>query len=285
MSTAFETEQARLWYAEDLRIAAPVVHNPSIIDAFAGVPREDYLGPGPWQMLARVGGSRTHNTPSAEPRHVYHDLPVALDADRNLNNGQPSLWAYVLDHLDITVGETILQVGAGTGYYTAILAELVGREGRVVAYEVDAALAQRASASLAARTQVEVCPGDATQATDLPDIDVVMVCAGVTRVPELWLNKLSDEGRMMLPFTGKHGGGLLLHLRRKGDRFPIWSLGPCGFYPCAGARRVDEEDALTATLEKARGKPPEFDEYHPGPAPEHASNVLLACDSYWISTV
>lgn len=285
MSTASETETARLWYAEDLRIAAPVVRNGSVIDAFARVPREDYLGPGPWQMLARPGGGRTHKTPSADPRHVYHDLPVALDPDRNLNNGQPSLWAYVFDHLDIAAGETVLQVGAGTGYYTAILAELVGAEGRVVAYEVEEALAHRAAASLASVAQVDVRPGDATQATGLPDIDVVVVCAGVTLVPARWLDKLADGGRMMLPFTGQQGGGLLLYLHRKGDRFPIRSLGPCGFYPCAGARRADEEQALTVALGKIRGKPPELGEYHRGPAPENAENILLACDSYWISTV
>lgn len=285
MSDASRTEQARLWYAEDLRIAAPVVRNPGIVEAFARVPREEFVGTGPWRVLTRAGAGRTHPTPSADPRHVYHDLPIALDADRNLNNGQPSLWAHIFDQLDIAGGETVLQVGAGTGYYTAILAELVGTEGRIIAYEVDTALARRAVAGLASRPRVEVRPGDATRATDLPQIDVVVVCAGVTHVPERWLDRLAEGGRMMLPFTGRHGGGLLLHLRRDGERLPVRSLGPCAFYPCTGARRAEEEEALTAALGKARRNLPELGEYHRGPPPQDAGKVLYACDSYWISTV
>ncbi|WP_314962622.1 hypothetical protein [Bradyrhizobium cosmicum] len=59
----------------------------------------------------------------------------------NLNNGLPSFWARKLEHLDIARGDRVLQVGAGTGYYSAVLAEIVECAGRVTAIETDPMLA------------------------------------------------------------------------------------------------------------------------------------------------
>lgn len=283
MVEQFDTAKTRRWFAEDLRIAAPVINNLRIIDAFAAVPREDYLGAGPWTMLTRQGGGNMTRTPSARPQDIYHDLPVTIDAERKLNNGQPSLWAYVFDHLGISNGDTVVQVGAATGYYTAILAELVGPNGCIIAYETLEDLAERAANSLRCYSQAEVRLGDATQASDLPELDIVVVCAGVTHVPEPWLDNLSDGGRMMLPFTGTKGWGFLMHLRRTGRSFPIRSLGPCGFYDCEGARRDDEAQALTDALVRTPGRLPELNAYHPGSPPKGADNVFYASAAYWIS--
>ena len=74
---------------------------------------------------------------------------------RGINNGQPSLWAYLFDHLDLLPGEQVLHLGCGTGYYTAIIAELVGSAGRVTAVEIDATLARKARAALADGPQVK----------------------------------------------------------------------------------------------------------------------------------
>jgi len=75
-------------------------------------------------------------TEDADPANVYHDILIALDEKLGLNNGQPSLWAFLLDRLGVAAGEQVLHLGSGTGYYTAILAELAGAEGRVTAIEV-----------------------------------------------------------------------------------------------------------------------------------------------------
>jgi cyclopropane fatty-acyl-phospholipid synthase-like methyltransferase len=61
----------------------------------------------------------------------------SFDESRALNNGQPSLWASLLDHLNLSPGEHALHLGCGTGYYSAILAELVGTQGVVTALEID----------------------------------------------------------------------------------------------------------------------------------------------------
>ena len=60
----------------------------------------------------------------------------------------PSIWARNFEHLDITRGERALQMGAGSGYYSAVLAEIVGPSGRMTAIEVDPAPAARADANL-----------------------------------------------------------------------------------------------------------------------------------------
>src|SRR5205823_169564 len=117
--------------------------NPAVVEAFRAVPREHFFGPGPWRLITPRFLGTDYVTPDAEPHWLYHDVLVSLDASRRLNSGQPSLWAALLDQLDLRPGERVLQVGSGVGYYSAVLAELVGRAGRVVALEHDAELAAR----------------------------------------------------------------------------------------------------------------------------------------------
>jgi hypothetical protein len=99
-------------------------------------------------------------TEDGDPRHLYHDVLIAIDEQRRLNNGQPSLWARMHEDLDLSNGAHVVHVDAGTGYYSAILAEIVGRAGRVTAIEIDAALAARARESLAAWPQATVAAAD-----------------------------------------------------------------------------------------------------------------------------
>lgn len=54
MPTRIDASEARRWFAEDLRVSSPVLHNPAVIEAFAKVPREDYLGNGPWRIHSRL---------------------------------------------------------------------------------------------------------------------------------------------------------------------------------------------------------------------------------------
>lgn len=278
-----DSSEQRRWFAEDLRVSSPVMHNPAVIEAFAKVPREQYLGDGPWRIHSRLQLGKVHTSPSADLHEIYHDVLISLDEKRGINSGLPSLWAFVFDHLNITRGQTILQVGAGVGYFTAILAELTGSDGRVIAYEIDEELARRARNNLARYAHVEVVSGDATQAADLPSLDVVVAFAGVTHVPEPWLSRLSDGGRMALPFTGEDQWGFMMLLERGGDTFPVKPLVPCGFYHCGGARRSDEERALTTVLKAAQGRITDLGQYHPGRPEDHADNAWLVTDAYWIS--
>jgi SAM-dependent methyltransferase len=112
-----------------------------------------------------------------DPTRLYHpDLVVAIDARRGLNNGQPSGLALWLHFLELQPGNHILHVGCGLGYYTAVIATVVGPTGRVVAVEVDAALAAPARANLSAFDWVEVVEGDGGE-YDPGQVDAILVNA------------------------------------------------------------------------------------------------------------
>lgn len=274
---------ARKWFAEDIREAAPVVNNSRIVDVFASVPREQYLGQGPWNIHSRLSIGSTHKSASADPNHLYHDVLISIDDASGINNGLPSLWAMVFDNLNIKPGDTVLQVGAGVGYYTAILAELVTDQGHVIAYEIEDDLAKRAQENLRHYQQVEIVAGNAAEADSFPELDVVVACAGVTHVPEKWLMHLSENGQMVLPFTGENQWGFLLHLQKIGDDLPIKSLGPCSFYHCFGARIDDEEQALTSALNSTEDTTPNIGRYHLGLPKNNQLDTWVIGNSYWIS--
>lgn len=283
METNRTTGEARTWFAEDIRIAAPVRNDPAIVEAFAKVPREHYLGEGPWRIQPRQLDRPAYDSPTADPRHIYHDVLVSIDADRDLNNGLPSLWAYYFDHLRIRPGATVLQVGAGVGYFTAIMAELAGPTGRIIAYEIDESLAERAARNLDAYPTVTVLAGDATQATDLPGLDAVAAFAGATRVPESWLSNLTTGGRIVIPFTGDDHWGFMLLVERRGDAFSAAALGSCGFYHCGGARTPAEARALQTALANDAGKAPALGQLYRGQPRQDDPAVWYRGEEFWLS--
>ena len=283
MKTMHGIKDARNWFAEDIRIAAPVVHNPAIITAFAKIPREHYLGAGPWRIHPRQFDRPAYISATADPHQIYHDVLVSIDHDLEINNGLPSLWAYYLDQMDIRPGETVLQVGAGVGYFTAILAELVTDSGRVIAYEIDEALAARAKDNLAGYGHVEVLSGDATKAESLPDLDAVIVFAGATRVPECWLSRLGKTGRIVIPFTADDHWGFMLLLKMRGADAHVSSLGNCGFYHCNGARQPEEAAALKSALEATEGKAPPLGQMYLGRPSSDDQNVWYVGDGFWLT--
>jgi protein-L-isoaspartate(D-aspartate) O-methyltransferase len=149
----------RRFYAEEIA-AVTDMRSTALLEAFAKVPRENFLGPGPWRIFgldfAMASQAKYHETADADPRRLYHNIVVTIDARRNLNNGHPGTLAAWLEQLGVTLCERVFHLGAGLGYYTAILSELVGAEGHVTAIEVDADLAARARENLAPWPNVEM---------------------------------------------------------------------------------------------------------------------------------
>jgi protein-L-isoaspartate(D-aspartate) O-methyltransferase len=100
-----EIELRRRFFAEELE-AVCKLRTPALVDAFARVPRDQFLPPGPWTVLSESGesymmggGSRTRLTPDADPARVHHNIAVAIDADRQLFNGQPATLGTWIDAL------------------------------------------------------------------------------------------------------------------------------------------------------------------------------------------
>src|SRR5690242_13261920 len=95
-------EAARLAYAEELRFIAHI-RSAALHAAFAAVPRERFVGADPWRIRSPMDSQNT-GTADADPRAVYHNVLIGLDESRQINNGQPSLWAFLLDQVDLAAG-------------------------------------------------------------------------------------------------------------------------------------------------------------------------------------
>lgn len=208
-STPEKIAAARRFYAEDLRFKTRM-SSAALYEAFASVPRERFVGAGPW-LIQSWGEHWT--TEEADPRHVYHDTLIALDAAKRINNGQPSLWAYYFDRLGVRTGDHVLHLGCGTGYYTAILAELVGHGGKVVAIEIEPELAERARIALAAWPQVTVLCRDGSKGPFDP-ADAIVASAGASHPVPAWLAAVNPGGRLLFPLTAMEGAGIMALLTR-----------------------------------------------------------------------
>ena len=136
--------EVRKFYGR-LMAAASGSSDPRLERIFGFVAREAFLTPGPWQLM--VNG-RYVETPSADPVYIYSNSPVALDSSRGVNCGEPYLHAAWLGAVAPQPGEDIVHIGAGAGYYTALLAMLALPGGRVHAFEIDETLACKASRNL-----------------------------------------------------------------------------------------------------------------------------------------
>jgi len=233
----------RRWYAEEIRWSARL-RSTRLVEALATVPRESFLGRGPWQILGDRAFDRGYaKTRDSSPRHLSHNVLVAIDARRRLNNGLPSFLASLIDQLDIKPGETICHVGCGTGYYAAIMAEVVGRHGRVIAVEVDRELARRSRQNLRRYHQVEVVAADGF-AHDPGKVDAILVNAGVTHLSQVWLENLKPRGRLVAPLTLENQGGRILKATRSSPNWQARFIGQIGIYPCIGARSKSAETRL-----------------------------------------
>jgi protein-L-isoaspartate(D-aspartate) O-methyltransferase len=267
-------------YAEELRIAGPVRRNPQVVKAFATVRRERFLPPGPWQLHGIV----SWRTPDAKPAWVYHDVLLSLDKRKSINNGSPSFWAYLLDQLDIKAGERVLQVGAGSGYYTAIMAELVGERGHVRAIEYDKRLAAIAAKNLKPLPQVELIRGDASICDPGHDLDLIVAFAGGTHPPSLWLERLAPGGRLLMPLVGADGGFMLRVVRRGRGRFEAKAVSRVWIYLAKGFRTKREARELTKIIARLKGKLPKLRALHLGPVSKaRRKEAFYATPTFWLS--
>lgn len=225
----------------------------SLVKAFASVPRERFVGAGPWQVFTLAGYIET---PSDDPALIYQDVVIALDREKQLNNGQPLLHAASLFALGIKPGETVIHVGAGTGYYTALLSTMAGAQGKVLAYEIERELAARAMANLRELNNVTVIAGSATEGS-LPRCDAIYVNAAATGPLDCWLDCLKPGSRLIFPLTpadvaGRPAPGMMLLVSRVAEQtFDARFVCQVAFTPCIGARDPETAEKLTAAF--ARG--------------------------------
>ena len=250
-----------------------------ILRAFERVPRHAFIGAGPW-FVTEHGDS----TASADPALAYQDVAMALAPERGITTGLPSLHARCIAACALEGGERVVHIGTGAGYFTAILAELVGPRGRVVAYEIDELLAARATELL--RSFPNVTVESTSGVTDLgSDVDLIYVCAGMQQIPREWLEALAPGGRAALPLTPGNDEGAVLLVTRAGDRqvFDARFICAARFIPCIGAEDAEAAERLAVAFrsgsrDRVRSLRLVTDSAQPD------DTAWFVGDSWWLST-
>ena len=250
-------DDCRRFYADEIRLSASV-RSPALVEALARVPREKFLGPPPWQIgspnqraLSLAGIGSLNYTTTENPQDVYHNVVIALDAAHDINNGQPGALATWIEALDLKAGDRVYHLGCGVGYYTAIMAEIVGAGGSVVGSEVNADLAARARENLSGYLQVTVQDGDGA-AFDPGDCDAMLINAGVTHPHRAWLERLREGGRLVLPITiaatPTVGTGVMVRITRQPGGFSAQIVSAVGIFSCTSGRDPQLEPLLMKAL-------------------------------------
>jgi protein-L-isoaspartate(D-aspartate) O-methyltransferase len=272
-----DTTERRASFAGQIAAKAGIPVDGAVAAAFRSTPREDFVGGAPWTIF----GDGDHSDAEAyDPAFLYQDIVVALKQSAGINNGQPSLHALCLAALEVRHGETAVHVGAGTGYYTAILAKLVGETGRVEAYEIDEDMGKSARRNLATMAQVRVHAASGTVGP-LPECDLLYVNAGASSPLAVWLDALGLEGRLLFPLTPDEGAGPMLLVSRQADgSYGARALCPVVFIPCVGARDVESERRLSQALK--RRKMDEIRSLHRDNAPDESA--WCEGNGWWLST-
>ncbi|MBR0716865.1 protein-L-isoaspartate O-methyltransferase [Bradyrhizobium liaoningense] len=225
-----------------------------LLAALAAVPREIFLAKGPWR-IKRETARNYRLTPDADPIHLYDDVLVAIDARRKLDTGLPSLWAHFIDVLDIGVKQRVVQVGCGLGYFSAVLSEMVGPKGKVIAIECDDKLAKRATANLQAYGNVEVINGDGVGDIGGP-ADAIIVHAGFSHPHPLWLDALRPKGRLLVPLTQRDREGTVMKIVRRGKGFEADAVRQIRIFPGQGRGATALDDRVADWWERASALAP-----------------------------
>jgi protein-L-isoaspartate(D-aspartate) O-methyltransferase len=196
------------------------------------------------QIAARgVKDARTLDAMRKVPRHLFVPPELASEAyaDHPLPIGhrqtisQPYIVAFMTEALHLDGDDTVLEIGTGSGYQAAVLAEIVSR---VYSIEIVKPLAQESRERLKrlGYANVEVRAGDGYQGwPEAAPFDAIIVTAAAPRIPEPLKQQLREGGRLILP-VGDSWQELVV-VTRRGDRFEEDRVLPVRFVPMTGEVR------------------------------------------------
>jgi protein-L-isoaspartate(D-aspartate) O-methyltransferase len=146
--------------------------------------------------------------PQVEVGEAYRDTAIVVKSDAEglpvSASTQPAMMAIMLEQLGLAAGHRVLEVGAGTGYNAAVMAQLVGDLGSVVTIDVEPDLVLQARVNLAAAEchgVTVICGDGADGAPDFAPFDRIIVTAGAWDLAPQWLEQLGDGGRIVLPLS------------------------------------------------------------------------------------
>lgn len=221
----------------DIQIARRGVRDRRVLSALRTVPRERFV-------------------PERLAEFAYEDTPLPIAEEQTIS--QPYVVALMAEVLELSAGDRVLEIGAGSGYAAAVLGRIAGE---VWAVERHESLAREAAERLAALGygNVRVVHGDGT--LGLPEhapYDGIVVAAGGPDVPPALLDQLAPGGRLVIPVGPDPRTQSLLRVRRAEHGFVREDLGGVRFVPLIGEQGWGEEAAgVTAPARTFGEKPPE----------------------------
>lgn len=253
-----ELADLRRVFARQMLSLANASGDKRLEDAFANVPREKFLGRDRWRIL--TPWSADAYVGERDPSLIYQDVVIALDEERGVNNGSPSLHARWLHLVSPRKGEKVAHIGAGAGYYSAILSELVGPQGRVTAIEYDATLAGIANENLSDRKNVDVVHDNGCGWPKEPT-DIVYVNFAIPRPAAPWIDNLAIGSRLIFPLgvprttriRGQTLNAIAILVTRLNKGYAASAVHPVSFVFAEGTspeREVDEIKSLQKSLRR-----------------------------------
>lgn len=185
--------------------------------------------------------ARDQFLPGLDPSRAYIDEAVSIKENPGgplpLSLASiPSIVAMMLTQLDAQPGDRILEIGAGTGYNAALLAEIVGVDGAVTTVDIDSDVALHARQTLngSGYEHVTVIERDGLEgAPENAPYDRMIATVGLWDIPHAWWKQLADGGRLVLPFRWR-GQTRSVALTRRGNTLVSDGMELCGFVPVIG---------------------------------------------------
>ena len=204
------------------------------------------------RLIAHLGGEITDRqvlaamariprecfVPPEEQLSAYEDMPLPIGLDQTIS--QPLIIAVMTEALELKGKEKVLEVGTGSGYQSAILAELARL---VITVERLPSLAETARKTLNSLgyTNIEVHPaGETLGYQDKAPYDAIMVTAAAPRIPDDLLTQLAIGGRMVIPVGSRYVQELYKITRREKGNL-VQDLGGCRFVPLIGKNAWEKE--------------------------------------------
>jgi protein-L-isoaspartate(D-aspartate) O-methyltransferase len=188
-----------------------------VLGAMGRVPREEFI-------------------PERLRRRAYADSALPIGEGQTIS--QPWIVAAICQALELRGGERVLEVGAGSGYSAAVLAQLAAEVIGVERHESLAVAARRTLARLGA-ANVRLLVGDGSRGLPAQaPFEAIAVHATAPVPPRSLLGQLADGGRLVVPLAGE-GVDLLTLFRRRGSELLSEEIGPCRFVPLIGEEGFD----------------------------------------------
>lgn len=189
------------------------IHDARVLDAMSRIPRELFVPP--------------------DHAHLaYSDSPIGIGSDQTIS--QPYMVALMAQILELQGWESVLEVGAGSGYHAAVLGSLARR---VYAIEVLPSLAAQASrnlerAGLAGNVRI-ICADGSRGYPECMPYDAISVAAGAPEVPRALLDQLADPGRLVIPVGSREDQDLRVVTKSSGQLHSRVAT-MCRFVPLVG---------------------------------------------------